>query len=214
RGDNGPEAGGGADSSSSSFYASHPLLGDAIPARIGLRDGPGQGQGRCPGWFSVQAAGQLPPCFLMSGCGDHMVPWHEGAEMAHQLGRLGVPVRHLLYQFAGHSDFIMRWPLMRSAASPTIHAPHVRAAHSHRLLQERDDASAAAEEVWLDDGWHHAHPLLDDLPDHGRDLMRIVRRQADPKPNGECSRAMHDSTERMAAGSKGSVVGLALLSKL
>ncbi|KAL6763050.1 Alpha/Beta hydrolase protein [Haematococcus lacustris] len=97
--------------------------------------------------LSPAAAGQLPPCFLMSGCGDHMVPWHEGAEMAHQLGRLGVPVRHLLYQFAGHSDFIMRWPLMRSAASPTIHAPHVRAAHSHRLLQERDDASAATEEA-------------------------------------------------------------------
>jgi hypothetical protein len=44
--------------------------------------------GPCPGQqFCVRAGRLLPPFVIMSSCGDHMVPFHEGAEFVTQLHR-------------------------------------------------------------------------------------------------------------------------------
>lgn len=65
----------------------HP--GEAIPLRVGLEP-EAQGQAAQPAAlqhvleelrpFPAAAARFLPPFVVMSSCGDHMVPWHEGAE--------------------------------------------------------------------------------------------------------------------------------------
>ncbi|KAG2483120.1 hypothetical protein HYH03_018010 [Edaphochlamys debaryana] len=59
--------------------------------------------------FTVAAARRLPPCVVMGSCADHMVPWHEGAELVARLQRCNVPVRHLLYNHVGHGDYVMAW---------------------------------------------------------------------------------------------------------
>jgi hypothetical protein len=89
------------------FYAGFDLLGDAIPARTGLTGGSESGAAAAQAamlgeaeraaaaahalvtatGISVTAARQLPPTFILTGCADHMVPWHEGAELVTQLLR-------------------------------------------------------------------------------------------------------------------------------
>ncbi|GLC42361.1 hypothetical protein PLESTM_001324900 [Pleodorina starrii] len=123
-----------------SFFTSFELLGDAIPARAGLNgtdDGAGAAvAGQVPlaaapsPAFSLAAAARLPPFLVMGSCSDHMVPWHEGAELVLQLRRCGVPVRHLLYNHVGHGDFVMAWrPLdVRKEAPPASVSPPAAAA--------------------------------------------------------------------------------------
>ncbi|GIL85951.1 hypothetical protein Vretimale_9012 [Volvox reticuliferus] len=113
-----------ADGHHTPYFTSFELLGDAIPARAGLNglDGSGGAAAATPErgpTFSVAAAARLPPFVLMSSCSDHMVPWHEGAELVLQLRRCGVPVRHLLYNHVGHGDFVMAWRPLKPAAMPT-----------------------------------------------------------------------------------------------
>ncbi|GLI71096.1 hypothetical protein VaNZ11_016165, partial [Volvox africanus] len=128
------------DNYSTSYFTSFELLGDAIPARAGLNglDGGGAAAGaaapeRSPA-FSLAAAARLPPFVLMSSCSDHMVPWHEGAELALQLRRCGVPVRHLLYNHVGHGDFVMAWRPLKPAAMPTAVEGPDADLHLERLL--------------------------------------------------------------------------------
>ncbi|GIL64691.1 hypothetical protein Vafri_18546 [Volvox africanus] len=126
------------DNHSTSYFTSFELLGDAIPARAGLNglDGRG-GAAAAPEHspaFSLAAAARLPPFVLMSSCSDHMVPWHEGAELALQLRRCGVPVRHLLYNHVGHGDFVMAWRPLKPAAMPTAVDGPDADLHLERLL--------------------------------------------------------------------------------
>lgn len=65
--------------------------------------------------FSADAAGFLPPCILMSSCSDHMVPWHESAEMAVALHSCRVPVKHLIYNATSHNDFVLAWTPIKIA---------------------------------------------------------------------------------------------------
>jgi hypothetical protein len=113
---------------SSAYYSAFPLRGDAIPARAGLPGAPSplshgssaHGQRASPAArlqpdalasppLTARAARRLPPCVLMGSCADHMLPWHEGAEMAAQLRRCGVAARQLVYNHVGHGDFVVAW---------------------------------------------------------------------------------------------------------
>lgn len=58
---------------------------------------------------------------------DHMVPWHEAAEMFLALRACGVPAKHLIYSRAQHNDFVLDWTPAKVAASQTLALP---AAHT------------------------------------------------------------------------------------
>jgi len=51
----------------------------------------------------------FPQTFLMAGCADITVPWHESAEFYWKLRDAGVPSRLLLYLKEGHVDFVLNW---------------------------------------------------------------------------------------------------------
>ncbi|KXZ41379.1 hypothetical protein GPECTOR_510g480 [Gonium pectorale] len=144
---NGGNAGAAASGSDPSFFSSFELAGDAIPARAGLAGGiaGGAALAAAPGGgpaFSLAAARWLPPCVVAGSCSDHMVPWHEGAELVAQLRRCGVPVRPLLYNHVGHGDFVMEWrPL------------DVRQRRRQQQPQQRRDPEAAAAGAAAPGGW-------------------------------------------------------------
>lgn len=179
--------------------------------------------------------------------------------------RCGVPARHLMYQFAGHADLVMRWPLLphgtlrkvfpqqllpsgssssSSSAlrvvSPSPADPPAQLRASPALGQQQDEqqeqqravvhnpdagagqglprAQTAAGSVAAAGPLQHAHPLLEGLPDFGRDLVRIALGQADPgRSTSPAQRPAGAAASQAAAGSKGGqrvLVGLAQISKL
>ncbi len=73
------------DSDSSSSSSSGRMYGEAVAAGADSDAGGGGGGPGAP--FTLRAAWHLPPCVVMGSCADHMVPWHEGAQLAHQLRR-------------------------------------------------------------------------------------------------------------------------------
>lgn len=63
--------------------------------------------------FPPAAAQSLPVFVLMSSCTDHMIPWHEAAELTHAVTALGGTAKHLIYRDVAHNDFFTAWPLRR-----------------------------------------------------------------------------------------------------
>jgi hypothetical protein len=89
--------------------------------------------------FCCAAAKQLPPFILMSSCRDHMVPWHEAAEMAAACQACGVPVKHLIYNTAAHNDFVLDWPVQRSPREGPVVQGWVSATTSHTSQQQQQE---------------------------------------------------------------------------
>jgi acetyl esterase/lipase len=85
---------GGTPSNGSSEQAGSTSFGDAATLLRG---------------FSLADAAQLPPFVVMSSCSDHMVPWHEAADMTLALQACGVPAKHLIYDSYLHNDFVLDW---------------------------------------------------------------------------------------------------------
>lgn len=130
------------------YFTSFPLLGDAIPARFTPTSAPTMAQ-RIPAAAhpaAVPLAGSLTPVanngngasqastlqlwqaqrlcpvVLMSSAADHMVPWHESAELIHHLSMCGVPCRHLMYNHVRHSEYVLAWTLLKGARQPRTHS--------------------------------------------------------------------------------------------
>jgi acetyl esterase/lipase len=94
--------------------------------------------------FSVADAAQLPPFVLMSSCGDHMVPWHEAADMALALQACGVPAKHLIYDRFLHNDFVLDWSPAVVAASGAGSVAAAEAAAERAIAAPAAAAAAAA----------------------------------------------------------------------
>lgn len=71
----------GSDDSDSSSKSD----GEVVAAGSGSGAGGGSSGAEPP--FTLRAARHLSPCVVMGSCADHMVPWHEGAQLVHQLRR-------------------------------------------------------------------------------------------------------------------------------
>ncbi|MEW5313171.1 MAG: hypothetical protein WDW38_004760 [Sanguina aurantia] len=103
---------------------SHP----AASTPSGPDSGPGSGDGtggsgnprqlQAPCTLQLWQAQRLCPVVLMSSSADHMVPWHESAEMMHHLSMCGVPARHLQYNHVRHSEYVLAWTLLKSPRQP------------------------------------------------------------------------------------------------
>ncbi|GFR41630.1 hypothetical protein Agub_g2357 [Astrephomene gubernaculifera] len=179
--------------SPSSYYTSFELLGDAITARAGLAgaggwgassnngdSGNGRGGDGCPqgmGDFSLAAARRLPPFVVMGSCADHMVPWHEGAELVDQLRRCSVPVRHLLYNHIGHGDFVMPWRPMdlreRQAQLDSAASGSVTGIERSRDVEANTTSSNA-------NGNNGNDPGMEDLLPCARDFLLIAMGRVQP----------------------------------
>jgi acetyl esterase/lipase len=94
--------------------------------------------------FSAADAAQLPPFVLMSSCGDHMVPWHEAADMALALQACGVPAKHLIYDNFLHNDFVLDWTPAVVAASGAGSVATAEAAAEQVIAAPAAAAAAAA----------------------------------------------------------------------
>jgi hypothetical protein len=75
--------------------------------------------------FDAAAAAMLPPFVLMSSCADHMVPWHEAAEMAVALRLCGVAAKQLIYDRSLHNDFVLDWTVLPAATSAVKASSHL-----------------------------------------------------------------------------------------
>ncbi|EFJ47659.1 hypothetical protein VOLCADRAFT_91633 [Volvox carteri f. nagariensis] len=172
----------GSSSLFTSYFTSFELLGDAIPTRSGLNGLEAAAAAAAVGSqtaaaaaaaaaergpvFNLAAASRLPPFVVMGSCSDHMVPWHEGAELVLQLRRCGVPVRHLLYNHVGHGDFVMAWRPLKAAAA--IAAAAAAAAAAGPPPPPSSSSSSAIAAATAPD--MHLEGLLP----CGRDLLRIA----------------------------------------
>ena len=54
-------------------------------------------------------AAPMPDCFLLAGLMDQTVPWAWSADMHAKLNRAGVRSENLVYDQAGHGDFVVGW---------------------------------------------------------------------------------------------------------
>jgi acetyl esterase/lipase len=113
------------------FYSRFELRGDAVAHRVGLTrpssaapqpataaasaaaPNPTAAGAGAPAAsllsFSAEDAARLPPTLLQSSCADRVVPWHESAAMHWALLDAGAPCRSLVYNAAGHGDFVVAW---------------------------------------------------------------------------------------------------------
>ena len=71
---------------------------------------------------TVQHVRTLPPIALLSGTADLTVPWYESVEMERVLREVGCDAQLLLYNGAGHIDWVMDWPANVAPADTGGHA--------------------------------------------------------------------------------------------
>ena len=117
--------------------------------------------------FSRAAAQQqLPPCILMSSCGDVMVPWHEAAEMAAAVQACGVPVKHLIYNTPAHNDFVMDWHVLWGTDSSSSGGGERKGSSSSNSSSTGSGAAGAV---------GNGEEDLRGLPGFARDLVNIVK---------------------------------------
>lgn len=96
-------------------------------------------------------------CAVLCSLGDHMVPWHEAAEMFLALRACSVPAKHLIYDTAQHNDFVLDWVPLRGAAATA--------------------AAAAARQTAAPGSGPPAHSSSGALPAFARDLLAILTGQ-------------------------------------
>jgi hypothetical protein len=115
---------------------------------------------------------------LLCSLGDHMVPWHEAAEMFLALRACNIPAKHLIYDRALHNDFVLDWNPIRNAAGSlqvsTAAAAADAGAVGDQAKQGRVDAAKYGS---ADGGGRSSSSSTEALPAFARDLLAILTKQ-------------------------------------
>ena len=134
--------------------------------------------------------GRFPPTFLIAGCADVTVPWFESAEFHWALHDADVPSRVLLYLKENHVGFVLDWrpkpgaSIRDEKADRDGDAAAAGASASASAPAAGETAPVALSAVGMGErasggasggGDGVAGGGIDDLGDHHRDILRLVK---------------------------------------